>query len=133
MQKLGLRITPSVRRLTLANGSQAIATGSCRFVLQIGAYSATVHAYVLRLNTSFDVILGEDWCKANGVDILYTQDCLTIAHSTMDGTSHRLTCNSEVQLFVQLFVSAIHLESQLSSGAMTSEKPDVTQTVSVVS
>ncbi len=89
VQKLGLRITPSVRRLTLANGNQATATGSCRFVIQIGAYSATVHAYVLRLNTSFDVILEEDWCKANGVDMLYTQDCLTIAQSRMDGTSRQ--------------------------------------------
>ncbi len=136
VQKLGLRITPSVRTLTLANGSQATATGSCRFVIQIGAYSATVHAYVLRLNTSFDVILGEDWCKANGVYNLYTQNCLTIAHSTMDGTSHRLTCNSEGVSALCPIVSAIHLESQLSSGdklflvnvnAMTSEKPDVTQ------
>ncbi len=65
--------------------AQATATCSCRFVVQIGAYSAVVHAYVLRLNTTFGVILGEDWCKANGVDILYTQDCLTIAHSMMDG------------------------------------------------
>ena len=136
MRKLGLGITPSLRRLTLANGSQATATGSCTFVIQIGQYSASVHAYILKLNTSFDVILGEDWCNANGVDILYTQDCLTIAHSTMDGTFHRLTCNSEGVSALCPIVSAIHLEGQLSSGdklflvnvnAMTTERPDVTR------
>ena len=62
--------------------------------MDIQSYTGIVGAFVPRLNTDLDVILGQNWCKANGVDIMYTQDCLQMSHSTVNGSSHRLLCDA---------------------------------------
>ena len=98
------------------------------FVVQIGQDSASVHAYILKLNKSFDVTLGEDWCKANGVDSLYTQGCLT--------TSHRLSSVGVAALCP--IVGVMLLKQQLAPGdklflvnlnAVSREIPDATKII----
>ena len=98
--------------LRLATGASAQTVGFCTFTVDIQSYTGTVGAFVVRLNTDFDMILGQNWCKANGVDIMYTQDCLQMSHSTVNSSAHRLLCDA-AHFQSCAIVSAAHLKDHL--------------------
>ena len=87
----------------------------CVLKVNIQSYTGLVQAFVFRMNTEFDLILGQDWCKANGVDILYTQSCLMMSHCTTDGSSHKLICDA-AEFDSCSIVSAAELKDHLQEG-----------------
>ena len=59
----------------------------------------------------------ENWAKENVVDTLYVQDCMTLAHSTCNGTAHWVLCsNDKTGVNICPIVSTVHLKQQIQSG-----------------
>ena len=48
------------------------------------SYSGRVGAFVVEMNSGFDIIVG----------ISYTRDCLLMPNSAADSSSHRLLCDA---------------------------------------
>ena len=108
-------MVPLSASLRLATGSSAKTVGLCTSNVNIQSYTVSVQAFVVRMNTDFDLILGQNWCKANGVDILYTQSCLMMSHCTTDGSSHKLICDA-AEFDSCSIVSAAELKNHLQEG-----------------
>ena len=111
----GFEMVPLSASLRLATGSSAKTVGLCTLNVNIQSYTGSVQAFLVRMNTEFDLILGQNWCKANGVDILYTQSCLMMSHCTTDGSSRKLICDA-AKFDSCSIVSAAELKDHLQEG-----------------
>ena len=111
----GFEMVPLSASLRLATGSSSKTVGLCTLNVNIQSYTGSVQAFVVRMNTDFDLILEQNWCKANGVDILYTQSCLMMSHCTTDGSSHNLICDA-AEFDSCSIVSAAELKDHLQEG-----------------
>ena len=73
----GLRVTPSVQAVTLANGVEASGLGRVEANVSLGSYQAKVDLNVFPLSGA-DVVLGSDWMAAVNAEISYLEGSITI-------------------------------------------------------
>ena len=77
-QMNGLAVQPTNRAVALADGKTVNAVGVCRARLRLGPLNDVVTFIVLRLNTVYDVILGEDWLKRHQAVLNFQDSSMTV-------------------------------------------------------
>ncbi len=91
VRKIGLSATPAARRVALADGQTVQVRGICRARVHIGNIRDVHTFWVLQLDSTYDVLLGQDWLQRMSAVLDFGRRSLTVAVS---GTSHTLEASS---------------------------------------
>ena len=63
VNRIGLATTPCTNKVSLANGKDIPAHGTCKIRLKLGKMVCIISAYVVELSTDYDILLGMSWFR----------------------------------------------------------------------
>ena len=79
VERAGLAVTPAARTVALADGQTVQVQGVCRARIQIGSISDVCTFLVLRLDPTYNVLLGQDWLQRRSAVLDFGQGSMTVS------------------------------------------------------
>ena len=84
VERAGLAVTPAARTVALADGQTVQVQGICRARIKIGSVVDTCTFLVLRLDPTYNVLLGQDWLQRRSAVLDFGKGSMTV--SVQDST-----------------------------------------------
>lgn len=80
IEKHGLAVVPAARTVALADGNTVPVTGTCKARLQLDNIQ-DVHSFlVLSLDSTYDVLLGQDWLRRKAAVLDFGNRSMSVSH-----------------------------------------------------
>jgi hypothetical protein len=89
VERAGLAVTPVARTVALADGQLARVLGVCKARIRVGDIKDVHTFYVLKLDTTYDVLLGQDWLRRKKAVLDFGRQSMTI--TVRDGLNRTVT------------------------------------------